>query len=257
VQRLRPAIGRPSGLRPTWQVIADIAAAAGAGERVIAGPIASKQLFETVPFYRGLTLDAIGGRGVRWPETEAAASYPDADWKPVKLKVPKSAPAPKKGTLRLGTFRTLWASKEVDVSPVLQFAVPKQVVELSPSDADRLDIHHGQEVEVASNGHSVRGAAVVRAAIPAGSVFVAEGVQDSPGNLITAAMVKVRGLQEEAETPIPMGGSGQQAEQAAAGSPSEDPGAGRRGTAGDTEVFSPERGGADQTADSPSPEGSS
>jgi NADH-quinone oxidoreductase subunit G len=36
------------------------------------------QLFGAVPFYAGLTLDAIGGRGVRWPAGEAAGACPRA-----------------------------------------------------------------------------------------------------------------------------------------------------------------------------------
>ncbi len=33
--------------------------------------------------------------------------------------------------LRLGTFRSLWSSKEVDVSPSLRFLRPREIVELS------------------------------------------------------------------------------------------------------------------------------
>jgi len=36
---------------------------------------ASEQLFETVPFYAGLTLEQIGGRGVRWQERAQASAY--------------------------------------------------------------------------------------------------------------------------------------------------------------------------------------
>ena len=78
VQRLRQAIGRPkgrsgllgTGVRPIWQVIADVAQACGTDLGVLSGPMASAQLFAAVPFYAGLTLDAIGGRGIRWPETD-------------------------------------------------------------------------------------------------------------------------------------------------------------------------------------------
>ncbi len=76
VQRLRPAIGRAkgrsgmpgSGVRAGWQVLADIAAGCGLDLGVRTGAMASQQLFDAVPFYAGLTLDEIGGRGVRWPE---------------------------------------------------------------------------------------------------------------------------------------------------------------------------------------------
>ena len=41
--------------------------------------MASRQLFEAVPFYAGLTLEEIGGRGVRWQQREAAGSFPAGD----------------------------------------------------------------------------------------------------------------------------------------------------------------------------------
>ena len=191
VQRLRVAIGRPkgrsgmpgSGVRPVWQVISDLGDLG-----VVTGAAASKQLFDAVPFYAGLTLDEIGGRGVRWPErtTEWDA------WETTAVDVPATTPAAG-GKLRLGTFRPLWAAKEVDASPILQFAIPRQVVELSPEDAAALGIREGDRVEVrGSNGTRIAGAAKLRAAVPAGSVFVAEGVHDAPANLLSEPLVEVR-----------------------------------------------------------------
>jgi NADH-quinone oxidoreductase subunit G len=191
VQRLRVAIGRPkgrtgfsgSGVRPLWQVISEL------GDfGVVSGGAASKQLFEAVPLYAGLTLEEIGGRGLRWPERATGWE----GWEPSALDVPPSAPAASGGALRLGTFRSLWASKEVDVSPILRFLVPRQVVELSPADAEALGVHDGDEVEVGENGTRIRGTAKLRAAVPAGSVFVGEGVQDAPANLLTEPLVHVR-----------------------------------------------------------------
>ncbi|HWM08605.1 MAG TPA: molybdopterin-dependent oxidoreductase, partial [Solirubrobacteraceae bacterium] len=191
VQRLRVAIGRPkgrtgfsgSGVRPLWQVISDL------GELgVVSGAAASKQLFEAVPFYAGLTLEEIGGRGVRWPER-----FTDwTPWETSSVDVPPSAPAASGGALRLGTFRSLWASKEVDVSPILRFLVPRSVVELSPADAEALGVRDGEQVELGDNGTRIRGTAKLRAAVPAGSVFVGEGVHDAPANLLTEPLVHVR-----------------------------------------------------------------
>ena len=96
-------------------------------------------------------------------------------WEPVTLKAPRCARAPAKGALRLGTYRSLWSSKEVDVSPALHFLRPQQVVELSPADAKRLGIADGDRVEVGSNGTRVRGAVRLRDAIPRGTVFLADG----------------------------------------------------------------------------------
>ena len=49
----------------------------------------------------------------------------------------------------------------------------------------------GDEVEVGSNGTRVRGAARLRASVPGGSVFLAEGVTDAPANVLTEALVQV------------------------------------------------------------------
>jgi NADH-quinone oxidoreductase subunit G len=195
LQRLRPAIGRPgaldAGVRPGWQVIAEIARRTGTDLDVLAGPMASAQLFGAVPFYAGLTLDAIGGRGVRWPATEAAPALAAAPWEPVTLSVPPLTGAAGGDMLRLGTWRSLWAAPEVDLSPALRFMQPHQVVELSPVDADRLGVRDGDHVEVGANGTRVRGAARLRAAIPGGSVFLVEGTHDQPANALTEPLVAV------------------------------------------------------------------
>ena len=94
--------------------------------------------------------------------------------------MPDAVPATTDGALRLGTFRSLWSSKEVDVSPSLRFLRPRQVVELSPVDAERLGIREGDQVEVGSNGTRVKGAVKLRAAVPGGSVFIAAGTHDQP-----------------------------------------------------------------------------
>jgi NADH-quinone oxidoreductase subunit G len=196
LQRLRPAIGRPgslgSGVRPAWQVIAEIAQQTGTDLGVLAGPMASAQLFDAVPFYAGLTLDTIGGRGIRWPSSGAAAALETTPWELAALTVPPLTGAAQDGTLRLGTWRSLWAAPEVDLSPALQFMQPHQVVELSPLDADRLGVRDGDEVEVGSNGTRVRGAARLRAAVPGGSVFLVEGTHDQPANVLTDPLVAVR-----------------------------------------------------------------
>src|SRR3954451_19023509 len=83
VQRLRPSVARAraredvpgSGVRALWQVISDVSRALGHNEGVfVTGAQVSQELFAAVPFFAGLTLDEIGGRGVRWPERHALES---------------------------------------------------------------------------------------------------------------------------------------------------------------------------------------
>jgi NADH-quinone oxidoreductase subunit G len=233
LQRLRTAIGRPqpagpgTGVRPGWQVLAEVAAETGHPAPVAAGPILSRRMFEAIPFYAGLTLDEIGGQGVRWQEREAAGSFEVPAWEPVALKAPRSPRTPK-GALRLGTYRSLWSSKEVDVSPALHFLRPQQVVELSPADAKRLGIADGDRVEVGSNGTRVNGAVRLREAVPRGSVFLsADGANvlteaaveiarvGGPGDGASAAPAQVQPAAERSEMPpsaplaIPPTGSSQ------------------------------------------------
>ena len=120
----------------------------------------------------------------------------DGPSEPARLSVPAAGATPQDGTLRLGTYRSLWASKDVDVSPALRFLRSQQVVELSREDARALDIAEGDQVEVGSNSTRIRGTAKLRAAVPPGSVFVAEGVAEEPANVLTEPLVQVERVRE-------------------------------------------------------------
>ncbi len=74
IQRLRPAARQLGQNRAEWSVIAELAKRVGLDLEVLSGAMASQQLFEAVPRYEGLTLELIGGRGVRPHEREAAVS---------------------------------------------------------------------------------------------------------------------------------------------------------------------------------------
>ena len=194
LQRLRSAIKRPGQVRAGWQVLADIAKATSVETGVLTAGMAFKQLVAAVPFYAGLTLEEIGGRGVRWPETEAAAAMPAG-------RVPASATpggfgsahpqAESNGHLRVGTYRSIWASPEVDISPALQFTVAEQLVELSPEDALRLGIEQGAAVQVAQNGTRLSGRAAIRTGVPVGTAFLASGIAKDSANALTENLVEV------------------------------------------------------------------
>src|SRR4051794_40348252 len=190
VQRLRPAIGHQGDSRFEWQGIADVARRLGLDLGIHTAGMAFQQLAEAVPFYAGLTLDAIGGRGVRWPETDAASSFPAPERAP---EAPAPAPAPQaNGALRLGTFRPLWASPEVEVSPSLQFLVPHQRVEMSPEDAERLGVADGDRVRVGTNGTRVNATVSLRAAVPPGAVFLLEAIDGADSaNVLVGPTVEV------------------------------------------------------------------
>jgi len=70
VQRVRQAAARAGSTRPGWQAIAELAERLGFDLGVRNERVASQEVFDAVAFYRGLTLEEIGGRGVRWQERE-------------------------------------------------------------------------------------------------------------------------------------------------------------------------------------------
>ncbi len=151
--------------------------------------MAFAQLVAAVPFYGGLTLDELAGRGVRWPERRAArtATLPAATAPPRRPPAAPAAPAPaatSNGHLRLGTYRPIWASPDVEISPALKFLIPRQHAELSPADAERLGIAHGDTVRVAANGTAVEATAAVRTGVPAGTVFLADGLAEELGQRV-------------------------------------------------------------------------
>jgi NADH-quinone oxidoreductase subunit G len=73
LQRVRQAVAEAGATRPGWRVIAELSLRLGTDLDVYDAKEASQQLFDAVPFYSDVTLEEIGGRGVRWQEREAVA----------------------------------------------------------------------------------------------------------------------------------------------------------------------------------------
>jgi NADH-quinone oxidoreductase subunit G len=192
LQRLRSAIPHPGGVRAEWQVLADLSARLGVEARTLTGAMAYAQLAEQVPFYAGITLDGIGGRGIRWPESATlAGAWPPGDRGPFGLETPPYAPTPN-GSLRLGTYRSIWASPEVEVAPALKFLAARQVVELNPADAARLGVGHGDRVAVGADGRRVVGKAHLRSDAPAGTAFLQTGIrEESAAELPGGGLVEI------------------------------------------------------------------
>ncbi|HEX3690572.1 MAG TPA: NADH-quinone oxidoreductase subunit NuoG [Solirubrobacteraceae bacterium] len=200
LQRMRIAIAHPGEVRPGWWVLAETASACGLDTGVERAGDAFAQLVAAVPFYAGLTDDEIGGGGVRWPQRPQAESMaPGAEDEHEQTDASTEAVDPGRagavsssnGRLRLGTYRPIWAAPECEISPALKFLIPEQQVELSPDDAQRLGILHGEDVVVAQNGNRVAAKAFVRSAVPVGSAFLADGLAADSANVLTESLIEV------------------------------------------------------------------
>jgi predicted molibdopterin-dependent oxidoreductase YjgC len=183
LQRLRQTVGHPGEVRPVWWQLEQILDRLGHGTGAKTAPMVSEQVFNAVPFYDGLTLEEIGGRGVRWQERDAASKLQAPDIPTGALDDPPSAPQAN-GALRLGARPSLWTGSVTRHAPSLEFLKPEQTVELSPADAERLGVGSGALVKVGVNGTRIGAKALVRANVPEGTAYLIEGTDDEPVGLL-------------------------------------------------------------------------
>jgi NADH-quinone oxidoreductase subunit G len=197
LQRLRPNIPHPGDVRPGWQVLAELSARLGHETEIDSGPEALAQIAEEVPFYAGITPEEIGGLGIRWQERDAAQHAPVGTSDEVAGRADQNAralgPEPADtgaegedvGGVVLGTYRDLWAGEVTERNPALRFLAPRQTFELAPTDAERLGVAHGDDVDVRSNGTSVRARVAIRERIRPGAGFLIEGTAEQNANALT------------------------------------------------------------------------
>jgi NADH-quinone oxidoreductase subunit G len=214
LQRVRPAAGRPGDIRPGWQTLAALSAATGHDTGVTSQPTAFAALTSAVPFYASITDSDIGGRGIRWQETESASSFPgsaaagapgagadspDTQRDSASGEAVPVAGAP--GALILGTYRDLWAGPITELNPPLKFLKPAQRLELSPADAARLSLSHDDAVRVTQGSKSLEATVAIRERVPEGVCFLAEGLAAGNANaLLNGHQVSVQ-IEKLSEVP--------------------------------------------------------
>ena len=109
----------PARCAPGWSVLAELCERARRRRSAaLSAPTVTAAVAEAVPFYAGLTLDEIGGRGVRWQDRDAASAL-----------AAERAARPSRSTTRRPRPRacssarapTLWGGPEIEHSPSLRF----------------------------------------------------------------------------------------------------------------------------------------
>jgi NADH-quinone oxidoreductase subunit G len=180
---VRQALGHAGEVRPGWQVLADLCERLDVGTGALTAPMVTALVAEAVPFYSGLTLEEIGGLGVRWQDRGAASSLPVARPSDEALAEPPRA----SGELQLTGAATLWTGGGVRHSPSLRFLDANARAELSVEDAGELGVASGDEIELTVRGESVVAIAAIRTGVPRGSVFLAPALlPDGPVELAPA-----------------------------------------------------------------------
>jgi len=204
LQRLRPNVPHPEGLRPGWQVLSAIATAAG----ISVGAETAEEVFAAlcaeVPFYGPTAYEEIGGKGLRWQERD-----PGTSWTPPAPAAPAAAPSTDRAAdgdgLLLGTYRDLWATDVTERNPAIRFLAPTQRLELSPADAKELELGNGDPVTVSANGSSVEARVSIKDRMQKGVAFVIEGTREQNGNVLANGAPRRIGVAKRDE---PAGGNG-------------------------------------------------
>ncbi len=209
LQRVRPSASRPGDIRPNIHVLSELAADLGLTTGIDSQPSAFAALAQEVPFYKGITDAEIGGRGIRWQDTPAAANVPEASagtpsslgtssseggTAGASVALPSSSAKRSEGVpaLALGTYRDLWAGSITELNPALRFLMPQQRVEIAPADAERLGLTNGDEVEVAHSGSAVLAKVAIRERQQEGVIFLIEGTGvDNANGLLNGGPVEV------------------------------------------------------------------
>ena len=189
LQRVRPSAGRPGDIRPNVLVLSQLAENLGLVTGIDSQSTAFAALTKAVSFYNGIEDSDIGGRGIRWQESGKAPGPGSPDTEPeARPRTSEAADNPRRaasadpgpGALTLGTYRDLWAGPITELNPPLKFLQPRQRVEISSIDAERLSLKSGDKVLVSGIEAEVH----VKERVPAGVVFMAEGLLDGNANAL-------------------------------------------------------------------------
>jgi NADH-quinone oxidoreductase subunit G len=188
IQRVRQGIAHPGEVRSGWAVLAELSARLDKPLETPTVPGIFGEMVEAVSFYGGLTLDEIGGRGIRWQEREQATTLESVPLPDTQLETPPELP---QQGLRLGTVPSLWSGRETQHAQVLRFLRPEQTLEISLEDAERLGLRSGDRVSVSVDGRSVSARTRVHDPVPPGSVFLVEGTETDNATALMNGLPRV------------------------------------------------------------------
>jgi NADH-quinone oxidoreductase subunit G len=195
IQRVRQAIGHQGEVRPGWRVLDDLAVRLDAGLDLLTAPQVFDAMVTETPLLEGLTLDEVGGTGVRWADRDSASNLAAVELPDAQLEQPPELPE----GLRLGAVPTLWAGPVSEHSPSLRFLAPEQRAEMAPVDARRIGVSSGDEVEVSADGRSVRARVALRQGVQPGSVFLVAGTETDNATALTNGVPRTVEIRRTAE----------------------------------------------------------
>jgi len=200
VQRLRKAIDPPGVARLDWEITCDLARRMGYEMSYPDAAAIQDEIARLTPIYGGITYDRLERASLQWPCPtadhpgtpflhEGRFSRGLGKFHPVEFIPPNELPDDEY-PLVLSTgrilqhFHTGTMSRRSDV---LGRLVSVGAIELSPADAERLNIADGEIVRVSSRRGHIKIAARVTDRVAPGTLFLAFHYREAPANRLTIA----------------------------------------------------------------------
>ena len=202
VQLVRKAVEPPGEARADWQIITDLANAAGASWQFSHPREVYAEMAKDAPKFAGISHERIdaAGVGLQWPcpdqrhpgtqhlhqgrilRGEGRGLFQAVQYRPSAEQADDEFP------LVLSTGRTLYhynAATQTRRAPGLDEKQPRAFVEIHPRDAKRRGIEHGDAVTVSSRRGSVHCHALVSRQVKRGCIWMPLHFPDARANLLT------------------------------------------------------------------------
>jgi predicted molibdopterin-dependent oxidoreductase YjgC len=199
VQRVRKAVDPPGLARADWQILCDVARAAGYEMPQYAHPSeVYAEMASQSPQFAGISHDRIDKAGIQWPCPDSdhpgtemlhedgpmvgLAKFQVIDYRP-------SAESPDPDyPFNLATGRTLYhynvaTQTRRDAGPVAK--QPRNFIEIHPRDARRLTVSHGDRVRVRSRRGAVKADVHITRTVQPGCVWMPFHFAEDSANLLT------------------------------------------------------------------------
>jgi formate dehydrogenase alpha subunit len=200
VQRIRKAIEPIGEARPEWQMISDLAQEMGYQMSYNHPSEIMEEIASLTPIYGGMFYPRLDEEGLQWPCPDAnhpgtkflhKGKFARGKGKFFAVEFKEAAELPdEEYPLILTTGRVLYHFHTGTVtrrSKGLSEIYPEALVEISPKDAQELNIEDGEKIEVASRRGKIQAKTKVTEKSDQGVVFMSFHFHEAAANLLTNA----------------------------------------------------------------------
>jgi len=198
VQRIRKAVPAPGEARADWEIISDLSSMMGYPMSYASAEEIMKEIALVTPSYAGITYERIEKEGLQWP-------CPNTDHPGTRFLhkdrfsrgrglfhaieyIPPAELPDRDYPMILSTGRVLYHYHTGTMTRLVKGSMercPESLVEIHPSDAERLGIQDGQIVKVTSRRGTLQAKAKVTTRSDQGMIFMNFHFHEAAVNLLT------------------------------------------------------------------------